>query len=477
MAKRTLLLDFQHDGIDWVLMRSGFRNGSIEKSGRLACHPDATNDPDAVTALRELCDSLDAPGLLCLTALGGRGLLVRHIPLPFNDKRKVRQILPLELEATLPVAAEGLALDFQMARQNDGQTAVTVAMPKTRINAHLQMLREAGLDPALVTFSGLPAAVLLAAGPKGEDVSLLIDGDDRHCMLFIVGNHQLLFLRSWRPPAADADSADMLKTAIDQTVEAAAQVLPEAAKVQTVYLTPRSIRHYSPESLSTEACPATVFDLSASIPAAPTGTLPDDQGHGALALGLYEPLAEKGLNLYRSTFPLKRFVQQHRSHFIRTGVLAALLAALFMVNVFLDISRAEKRAAFLEAKAEAILKNAFPETRNIVNPLQQMIVKVREMRTHEMTGTSGLQAAQIDVLDTISKALPNSLDIHVSQLVSGAERVQLSGTTGNFEAVNEAKELLEKTTFFDKITIVSASMDQNAGRVRFKLAVDLKQRL
>jgi ACT domain-containing protein len=170
-------------------------------------------------------------------------------------------------------------------------------------------------------------------------------------------------------------------------------------------------------------------------------------------------------------------VQQHRSHFIRTGLLAALLAALFMVNVFLDISRAEKRAAFLEAKAEAILKNAFPETRNIVNPLQQMIVKVREMRTHEMTGSSGLQAAQIDVLDAISKALPNSLDIHVSQLVSGAERVQLSGTTGNFEAVNEAKELLEKTTFFDKITIVSASMDQNAGRVRFKLAVDLKQRL
>jgi Tfp pilus assembly protein PilN len=94
-----------------------------------------------------------------------------------------------------------------------------------------------------------------------------------------------------------------------------------------------------------------------------------------------------------------------------------------------------------------------------------------------MTGSSGLQAAQIDVLDTISKALPSSLDIHISQLVSGAERVQLSGTTDNFEAVNEAKELLEKTTFFDKITIVSASMDQNAGRVRFKLAVDLKQRL
>jgi len=106
-----------------------------------------------------------------------------------------------------------------------------------------------------------------------------------------------------------------------------------------------------------------------------------------------------------------------------------------------------------------------------------MIVNLREMRSHELTASSGLQVAQIDILDTISKALPDSLDIHVSQLVSGAEHVQLSGSTGNFEAVNKAKELLEKTTFFDKITIVSANMDQNAGRVRFKLAVDLKHRL
>jgi len=477
MAKRTILLDFQYDGIGWILMRSGFRNVSIEKSGRLTCRPDAANDPNAVTALRGLCDSLDTPGLVCLAALGGHGLLVRHIAVPFHDKRKVRQILPLELEATLPVAADGLALDFQMAGQGDVRTAVTVAMPKMRITKHLQMLREAGLDPALVTFSGLPAAALLAAGPEGEDVSLLIDGDDRHCILFVVGNHQLLFLRSWHPPTTDGDPADMLKTAIDQTVEAAAQVLPEAAQVQNISLTPRSVRHYPLENLSTDAYPVTVFDLRQSIPEAPVGALPDDQGLGALALGLYEPLAEKGLNLYRSTFPLKRFVQQHRHQIYRTGALAAVLTALFMVNVYLGINRAEKRAAFLEAEAEAILKNAFPETRNIVNPLQQMIVNVREMRSHELTASSGLQTAQIDVLNTISKALPNSLDIHVSQLVSGAERVQLSGTTGNFEAVNEAKKLLEKTTFFDKITIISASMDQNAGRVRFKLAVDLKHRL
>ena len=106
-----------------------------------------------------------------------------------------------------------------------------------------------------------------------------------------------------------------------------------------------------------------------------------------------------------------------------------------------------------------------------------MIVKVREMKTRNLTAASDSQTSQIDILDAISKTLPNTLDIHVSQWVSGTERVQLTGTTDTFEAVNQAKELLEKITFFDKITIVSANMDQNQGRVRFKLAIDLGNRL
>lgn len=476
MAKRTLYLDFQSDGITWILMRAGFGNATIEKSGRIVCRAEAVNDPAAATALRELRDSLDIPGLACLAAISTRGLLVRHIAVPFGDKRKVRQILPLELEATLPVAADELSLDFQMAGSGDDHAAITVAMPKAQIAAHLKLLREAGLDPLLMTFSGLPAAVLLAASPHGEDVSLLIDGDDRHCLFFIVGRRRIQFIRSWRPPASDPAPNGVLQTAIKQTVEAAAQVLPEAVKVHAIRLTPRCIRFYPLEHLASGECPVSILDLKASMPAALTGALPEDRGQGALALRLYEPLADKGFNLYRSTFPIKRFVLQHRNHLVRIGALAAVLTALFMTNVYLDIRRADKHTAVLEAEAEAILKQAFPETRNIVNPLQQMIVKLRETRSLEPASSSGPQVTQIDVLDTISKALPDSLDIHVTQLVSGAERVQLSGTTGTFEAVNEARELLEKATYFDKITIVSANMDQNAGRVRFKLAVDLIRR-
>lgn len=474
MAKRTLTLDIKEHGIDWVLLRSGLRGVTIEKSGQLVCRIENT-PPETVAALKDLRDSLDSPGLTCIAAIEGRGLFARSIGVPFHDRRKVRQILPLELEATLPVGVDDLAIDFKMTGNNGTQTALAAAMPKARIDLHLKLLRQAGLDPELITFSGLPAATLLAAGPQGAQTSLLIDGDEDHSTLFLIGNHQLLHLRSWTARAGAGGPARRLKRAIHQTLEAIGHVLPEAAHVRTVYLTPRGARHYPPERIAAVLeHEVAVFDASRAAAGTLSGNLSGGHGQGALALGLYEPMAEKGLNLFRTTFPLKRFLQQHRKQFVRTGVLAAVLAAIFITDVYSDIRRHQARAKFLKAETAAILQQTFPETRNLNAPLQQMIVKLRETRADEMASPHGDQPAKIDVLLAISQALPPELDIHVSQLVAGTERVQISGTTGTFEAVNEAQGHLKKTGIFHKINIISANMDQRASRVRFKLTAALQ---
>ena len=62
MAKRTLTLDIRENGIDWVLLRSGLRNVTVEKSGQLVCRFDNA-PPDTIAALKNLRNSLDAPGL------------------------------------------------------------------------------------------------------------------------------------------------------------------------------------------------------------------------------------------------------------------------------------------------------------------------------------------------------------------------------------------------------------------------------
>lgn len=477
MARHTLTLDIKEHGIDWVLLRAGLRNVKVEKSGQLVCRVEDADNTGAVAALKDLRVAIESPGLACIAAIEGGGLFTRSIYVPFKDRRKVRQILPLELEATLPVTVAELAMDFQMAGNGGASRALSAAMSRTQVDFYLNLLREAGLDPTLITFSGLPAAMLLATGPLGDQTALLVDGDANHGTLFVVGDHRLQFIRRWTPPATEEDPAHRLKQVIDHTLEAFYQVIPQHADIRHIYLTSRGARHYAPEHLSDAFDQeVTVFDIARSVRATLTGELGGGHGQGALALGLYEPMAEKGLNFFRPTFPLKRFLQQQRQQLIRTGVLAAVLAILFTVGVFMDIRRNETRARDLKTEAETILKQTFPETRNIVNPPQQMMIKLREARTEALTSPRGNQITKIETLNVISQSLPPELDIHVSQLVAGTERVQISGTTGTFEAVNEAKGYLEKSGFFDTLTIISANMDQRTGRVRFRLTADLRGR-
>ena len=478
MAKHTLTLDIKANGIDWVLLSAGFRKVRIEKSGHLVCRPDEEDSAKAVATLKDLRDALENPGGTCIASIEGRGLFARSVSLPFKDRRKVRQILPLELEATLPVAIDELTVDFQMAGNGSGSTALSVAMARERVDFYVHLLREAGLDPTLITFSGLPAAMLLAAGSQGEQTSLLIDGDGDHGIFFVVGKHRLQFLRSWTPPETeDEPPAQALKHVIVQTLEAVSQVTPDHSNIRQVYLTSRGARHYAPEQLAAALdLEVGIFDVAQSTRMPLDGDLKGGHGQGALALGLYAPMVEKGLNLFRPTFPLKRFLQQHRKQFIRTGAVAALLIIIFLADVVMDMRRNEAIADALKKRAEAILTQTFPETRNIVNPLQQMIVKVREIRNAGLISPQGAQSKKIDILNTISQSLPPRLDIHVSQLVASMERVQISGTTGAFEEVNEAKENLEKSGIFDTITIISANMDQKSGRVRFKLSADIAEK-
>ncbi|MGD9252214.1 MAG: hypothetical protein PVG19_13355, partial [Desulfobacterales bacterium] len=140
MAKHTLALDIKAHGVDWVLLRGGLRKVTIEKSGQLVCRLEDAEKPGAVEALKDLRATIASPGMTCIAAIESRGLFTRCLNVPFRDRRKVRQILPLELEATLPVTIDALTMDFQMAGNGGAPLVLSTAMAKTQVDGYLQLL-------------------------------------------------------------------------------------------------------------------------------------------------------------------------------------------------------------------------------------------------------------------------------------------------------------------------------------------------
>lgn len=477
MAKRTLGIDIQHDGLAWVIVRTGLRHVDIEKSGWIPFQNGLEHDSSLSAALNTLKADISPSGLTCVAALAAQDIVCRTSQVPFHDRKKIRQLLPLELEPTLPVSIDDLVFDFQVTGATTVPTVLTTALERSRRDTSLAALRAAGFDPEILTFHGLPSAFLAARHLDKDAVSMLVDGDQEHGLFFLIHNGGVAHIRNWPAPLSEDGPEATLARGIHQTLTALSDQSTRPVKLETVYLTAGAAGCYDRHQLADDVG-ETVSHLALRemTAASVTGGWPEERCHEALALCLYAPQAEKGLNFYRTAFPLQKVILQNKVHIVRAAVLGMLLMGLLMLDVALDIRRNQTQLHALNQTARDILTTTFPTTRNVVDPLQQMIVKLRESRGEAAALTGGHAGPpKIDLLNALSRAMPPDLDIHLSQLVAGEEQLQLSGTTDTFEAVNQAKRALEKQTLFQKLTIVSANMDPTTERVRFKLSADYHQ--
>lgn len=119
---------------------------------------------DVVPHLAELVTSQALDKARVATALSCQDLFMRTLTLPFKDSKKILQVVPFELEGLIPLGIEDVVLDpliLPPTRSDapaDGPPTtdvLIVAAPKTTLAAHLNLLKEAGLVPALVNADGL----------------------------------------------------------------------------------------------------------------------------------------------------------------------------------------------------------------------------------------------------------------------------------------------------------------------------------
>ena len=115
-------------------------------------------------------------------------------------------------------------------------------------------------------------------------------------------------------------------------------------------------------------------------------------------------------------------------------------------------------------------EQTFPDVRKIVDPLQQMKVKINELKTSAVpiVGT-GSNKRVLALLKEISQRVPKSLDVQVSRMVVDLEAVRMSGKTDTFNTVDNLKNSLEASTYFSAATISSANLDRTGNQVQFEI--------
>ena len=479
MSRPYLSLDIRDHAISALLVKRGLRGNVIENHAQVPVESagDAENHAENpwFAAIAQIVEKLDAGGATCLVSLPPALVSYRNLKVPFKENRKIRQVLPLEIEPLLAFPLDEVVLDFQTVRKSDTSDLIAAAVEKTKLQPILEALKTFQLNPQIIMPGGFPVALCLARQKKDADFFYL-DMDETSATLFAVVSERVHLVRSiYTGHVSQKQRLKTLKTNIQRFLVAFENIYGFEFQPAAAYLSGAGTDHEEAVEaiggqLKIQAEPVNMetageFNFQNETDAA----LPDRANTPLCLIGI-DLFRIPALNFFQERYALYRYWEEYKSDIIKTGIFAALVLIIGMYGLIFQARHLSQQVNRMDRQIAGIFRSTFPEVSRIVDPLQQMQVKVRESEGKNVfAGSLQDEVLNIDILNDLSRLIPSSIDVIISRFVRGGGSVLISGHTDTFNAVDDIKSALSRSKYFSDITISSANMDKAANRVQFKL--------
>ena len=482
MSRKVLGIDIRKESVSAVLVKTSLRENRIDSHAFIPI-PDSEQDPDNIkAALEALVSQIDPVGCDCVVSISADHFSFRILKVPFKEAKKIRMVLPFELEPMVPFAVDDLVIDYidlETDRMTDQTDLIAVAVPKSELNLYIESLAAIKIDPEMITIGGLPSALFLSQlSDPGED-KLFLEINRKISTLFIVSNGRIKLLRSIPTPAAENTRAAALGAFVRRTLAAYGELSRLDFQPIDIVMTGSGLNGASFDSdvagiLNLPANRLNICD-QLKIPIDDTGANPWDPAlmDSALSLAMVEIEGINGLNFHKSQFALKKLFVKHKKNWIKTGIFAAAVAVLLLFNVIMDSYTLNKQLNRYDQQLHSLYEARFPKEK-IVDPFKQMQIKLKEAQknTVAQSGT-GPHLRSIDILNAISRSIPATITVDVTRMVISPETVLISGNTDTFNSVQDIKSNLEQVEFFKRVTISSTNKERSGKEIRFQLKVEL----
>ncbi len=480
MSRKILGLDIRHDAVSAVLIESSIKGTVIESLAHVPIRERNGDGNNWVASLEAVVQQMDITGSVCVASFPAEEVSFRNIQVPFKGQKKIRKILPYELEPTLPFPIEDLIVDFiplEVPENPGAKNLISAAVEKSKMQFYLDALAGFSIEPDIVTVGGCSTAMYMASFlDKGQNW-LLIDICKNKGSIFLIYSGKICLIRTF-PIQSTARSYKItsLCSNIRRTLIASEKIVGFEFKPDGGFITGSGIDDLGFDQDMEQALgfPLERVDLlrytdiikQQSVPQSWVPFLMDNP----LSLALMEIEGTKGFNFRKGPFAAKKFWEENKKNLIQSGVLLFLVLTLALFSVFFDSYLMGKKLARLNHQITDIFTSTFPEVKKIVDPVEQMRIKIREAKKDTLfPGGTGTQPLAIDILNTLSTRIPKDVDVILTRLVMGSESVVVSGDTDTFNSVDKIKSQLEQSGMFKKITISSANIDKSDKRVHFNL--------
>ncbi len=432
--------------------------------------------------IEQVCRQAGFKGGVCRLALGAEFFSFRNLALPFSDRKKIAQALPFELENFSVSEVDGLATDFLISEKGpEGSKIVAATIEKELLADLLATLAEAGVDPESIEVGGVRIALRLA-DLLSEDC-VLLDIRDSLAELIIVSNGGVVLIRSLHFDSTarengnqfqglgllvkqtllvsrlvDLEKKEFTLCLIGEEIEqskVAAQLSSQlAVKVKNYQLSDQSLIRIDPSVV--RAYRFRQMDL-------------------VLALALKLKVKNRTFNFRTGEFKRKKSMPELRTIFLRAGV-PLLLLLTFVISYFAyDYKKLGDQYEVYRQQVVQVFNETLPEVKRVVNPVQQLQVRINEIRKTYSGREGGTGHSVLALLTEISARIPVSYPVIVKRMVADSDTIRIKAVTKDFNTVDNVQKELEKSSYFQTVTISSANQSPKGEEVSFELKLELLQ--
>jgi type IV pilus assembly protein PilM len=524
VAEKILGIDLGSRVIKVVQVHRTLKTAQV--TGYASARVPAGSEPGRVVQLlKELIGHHRLESDRYLLAVGSEEAFIRRASFPFTSDRKIAQVISFDLESDLPVGVEDVAVDFVKREQlaNGQQGVLAAALPKRVLAPLLAALREQGIEPTTVDLDGgaLGAVAQELRGQAPERL-VVLDIGQRKTIFMYWENGRPAYLRALmggcgRLARVMADSlglspeeglerlfavgmngaakgadAKAARLAITKEIEAlareielsllAAQVEEHQEKAELVVLTGGG-------SLITGLAPAleqalglpvrSLADLQPGGLLGQIGEAAQDAPVYAVAGGLVLGRLTRrgGFNFQREGTAALDFLVRWRREVTYAAVAVTLLAVTWLGSVALDTYMKKRRLVSLQQNIETVFHRALPDVKGGLQPAQYgstLKARVKELGQAATFLSQREQHSAVELLRTVSAAVPKNLDVSVTLLNMDGPQVRLSGKADAFNTVDSLKNALAESQQFSKVTITDAKAAADGKGVQFSLELERK---
>jgi len=500
MPQQVLAIEWDRHELRAAVLETSFRDYKI-----VSFHTEAIAQGEGAPSLAETLRSFVAKhnlqGATVLTALSGDVTTVRTFALPFRDRKRLEQTVPFELEAQVPFGLDEIITDFHVLRSDKVSSTVLAALVQRKdLEEHLNLLKEAGLDPKVVDCAPLVALNVLSALPASErpDSFIFIAVDANQATIALYRDKQLAGFRGINvtPPAhAEAAEAAAVGNGHPPDEEERSAELYRDIRWSLMALAGGSIETGMPCLLlgdgvqavrlaqvleSGLGCSVRRLDQAAlkAVPAAMKTQLAGLVRPFGLALREVASADAIGVNFRRGEFSYHRGAEELQRALWRTGAIAAVAVAMLFTSMYMEYDRLARRAAQLDAQVRHVFTQTVGEGVKVVDPKTQLQAEI-DSTQRELEILSGIipmgGITAVDSLRTLAAALPDSLKVDIDEFVMDTEGIRAKAKAESFEAVDAVKQQIEKANYFADVQVKDAKAAGDGKGIDFRIVIVLSK--